>query len=161
MPSQNRADKDRAIVKQRAEANPKLVTTGLVMNAMIFRAVAYALCLFLTGRFAPPKLELLESSLVKTSLRRTDQSDDGELSSAIAQADLFAQLAELKALGHPLPSQSANSGHYEFLDELDGAVSQARLWSSVIRTIARKLMVDGVVLPNDFDRMTQMGNASC
>jgi hypothetical protein len=67
----------------------------------------------------------------------------------------------LKALGHPLPSQSANSGHYEFLDELDGAVSQARLWSSVIRTIARKLMVDGIVLPKDFDRMTQMGNASC
>jgi hypothetical protein len=150
-------DKDRAAMNRRVEANSKPIATGVVMNALIFRAVAYALSLFLTGRFAPPKLELIESSLVKTYLRRTDSSDDGELSSAIAEADLFAQLSELRALGQPLPTLTANGGGYDFFGHLDGPVSQARLWSSVIRAISRKLIEDGIVLPQEFDRLSQKG----
>jgi hypothetical protein len=149
-------DKDRATMKRRVDANSKPIATGLVMNARVFRAVAYALSLFLTGRFAPPKLELIESSLVKTSLRRTDSSDDGELSSAIAEADLFAQLSELKALGQPLPTLTGNGG-YEFFGHLDGPVSQAKLWSSVIRAISRRLIEEGIVLPQEFDRLSQQG----
>ena len=76
------------------------------------------------------------------------------------QADLFAQLAELKVLGHPLPTKT-NVGGTMIFSMISRARCHRRNFGPVIRTIARKLMVDGVVLPKDFDRMTQMGNASC
>ena len=61
------------------------------------RQVAHALSLYTSGKFRAPRMFMV-GPLARTMLTRADNDNDG-LADAMAEADLLAQTAEIRALG--------------------------------------------------------------
>jgi hypothetical protein len=87
--------------------------------------------------------------------RRTDTSDDGELATQVAEADMFAQLSELHALGMTSRSHMADG---DYIGELDGPLGQAALWTKVVRDISSVLIRKGTVTSAEFGQIVETAN---
>jgi hypothetical protein len=125
-------------------------------KAMIARAVAHGLWLFLSGRFMPPRLEMVDSfvrtSLVSISAR--GQADDYGVARAVTEADLFAQAVEQDIL------RGKRGGNYAEVPDvaLHRAFAQSDLWRGKVVQIVGILMRDGLISSQRFDALIETGD---
>lgn len=123
-------------------------------NAQAVRQIAYALSLYVSGRYEAPRVFML-GPLVHTVLTRADNDNEG-LKEALQEADLFAQAAEIRALGvwrklgmHDSELALMTGRNGALLNRTRAALDT--LWD-VVTELSKRLMRQDIVRAEHFSR---------